>query len=355
MEKSPALEKIKRAQSEITKQIIEDMRRGGASWIKNWVTHPPFNPVSATCYSGRNFLILQAACLARGYDDPRWVTFNQARAQGWRIRAGARSVPIEKWREVWERRGPDGAWARIAAPKSPDERRRLDADPGIRCTLQLCGHHNLFNAADVDGMEPLGEVARGWRGLDHLIGLSPVEIEERYQDRAFYSPAFDSILIPHRSQFRSEAAVVSVLAHELTHATVTPGRLARPINLDRRSREYAREELVAELGSVFILSEMGYRGSEIDFSDDVLKERMMDSAAYLASWSRALENPEREVLLAATAASRASEYICHPERRDLLHERAVRQKKAPLDLDTLKRGLAERRSQEQARSRGIGR
>ena len=61
---------------------------------------------------------------------------------------------------------------------------------------------------------------------------------------------------------------------------------------------YAREELVAELGSAFLCADLG-----------IAPEVRQDHAAYIASWLSALKGDKRFVFSAASHAQRAVDYL----------------------------------------------
>ena len=73
-----------------------------------------------------------------------------------------------------------------------------------------------------------------------------------YAGRAAYTPNLDYIMIAPRGTFRSDESFTRTLMHEMTHSTGHPSALARSCNTDFGSPEYAKEELVAELGSLFL-------------------------------------------------------------------------------------------------------
>lgn len=79
--------------------------------------------------------------------------------------------------------------------------------------------------------------------------------------------------MPAFADFHASDAYYSPLAHELCHATGHVDRLARPTLMSTKREDYAREELVAELGAAFVSGAIGIK----------LHDRE-DHAAYLASW-----------------------------------------------------------------------
>jgi antirestriction protein ArdC len=91
----------------------------------------------------------------------------------------------------------------------------------------------------------------------------------------------------------------STLAHEMTHWTKAPSRLARDFGRERFGDEgYAKEELVAELGAAFLCADLG-----------ITPEVRDDHAAYIASWLKALKDDKRLIFAAAAHAQRAVDHL----------------------------------------------
>lgn len=84
-----------------------------------------------------------------------------------------------------------------------------------------------------------------------------------------------------------------------THATKHPSRLERDFGRKTWGDEgYAREELVAELGSAFLCADLGLTPEVRD-----------DHAAYIASWLTALKNDKRAIFSAAAHAQKAADFL----------------------------------------------
>ena len=76
--------------------------------------------------------------------------------------------------------------------------------------------------------------------------------------RAYYAEGPDYVQMPPFETFRDAESYAATLAHELTHWTKHDKRLARDLGRVRYGDEgYAREELVAELGSAFLSADLG--------------------------------------------------------------------------------------------------
>jgi antirestriction protein ArdC len=83
------------------------------------------------------------------------------------------------------------------------------------------------------------------------------------------------------------------------HWTKHDKRLARDFGRVRHGDEgYAREELVAELGSAFLCADLG-----------ITPEVRDDHAAYIGFWLKVLKDDKRFVFSAASHAQRALDYL----------------------------------------------
>ena len=85
---------------EITNDIIAALEKGVAPWQKPWQSgafEMPLNPTSGKPYRGGNAIHLMVSSMRKGYEDPRWVTYRQARENGWQVRKGERGTQIEFW------------------------------------------------------------------------------------------------------------------------------------------------------------------------------------------------------------------------------------------------------------------
>src|SRR5262249_27407690 len=117
--------------------------------------------------------------------------------------------------------------------------------------------------------------------------------------RAYYALEPDYVQMPPFVAFRDKESYYSTLAHEVTHWTRHPSRLAR--DFDRKTwgdEGYAREELVAEIGAAFLCADLGL----------TLTPRE-DHAAYIASWLTVLKNDKRAIFQAAAHAQRAADFL----------------------------------------------
>jgi antirestriction protein ArdC len=117
--------------------------------------------------------------------------------------------------------------------------------------------------------------------------------------RAFYAEGPDFVQMPPFETFRDAESYAATLAHELTHWTKHPTRLARDMGRAKWGDEgYAREELVAELGSAFLCADLA-----------ITPNVREDHAAYIASWLEVLKQDKRFIFSAASHAQRAVDHL----------------------------------------------
>ena len=76
---SKSQDRLNALAEEVASRLIEQLEKGTAPWQKPWngVTSRPHNPITASQYSGANWLCLQMAAEMQGFSDPRWMTFKQ--------------------------------------------------------------------------------------------------------------------------------------------------------------------------------------------------------------------------------------------------------------------------------------
>lgn len=86
--------------------------------------------------------------------------------------------------------------------------------------------------------------------------------------------------------------------HELCHWTGHPSRLDRSLRNKFGSKDYAFEELVAEIGAAFVGARLGIVGDHID-----------NHAAYIGSWLKALKDDKRAIFRAASLAQAAADLV----------------------------------------------
>ena len=167
--------------------------------------------------------------------------------------------------------------------------------------------YTVFNAVQLDGVAipEITVLAHRFTPIErcaHLVDAMPQRpaILHGHQ-RAFYTPATDTLHMPMPVCFQSPEAYYATLYHELVHASGHP-LAAQPQTLTDLclfgDPTYAKEELVAEMGAAYLCGVCGIANVTID-----------NSAAYLQSWMAVLRHDPTLLVQAAAQAQRAADYI----------------------------------------------
>lgn len=303
--------------TEVTESIIRMLEQGVAPWQKPWEAATvgnlavPFNPTSSNPYRGGNAIYLMATAIRKGYDDPRWMTYKQAVANGWQVRGGEKGTQIEFW-ELKREGQTDGKT--LAAGDGSDRE-----ETGRRAESRFIHRvYTVFNASQVDRIPPHEpkphSVFAAIETGEQILQNSGAQIVHDQSDRAFYSRSSDSIHLPPRESFHDAPGYYGTALHELAHWTGHPDRLNRQtLNDSYRfgDQNYAREELRAELASLFLAAERG------------IPHDPAHHASYVSSWIQALRNDKNEIFRASYDASRATEFLLALERDKSLAQSLV--------------------------------
>jgi antirestriction protein ArdC len=115
-------------------------------------------------------------------------------------------------------------------------------------------------------------------------------------ERAFYSPSHDFIQVPRPESYFEPVNWHRTALHELCHWCGHSSRLGRDLSGGFGSALYAKEELIAEITSAFVCASL----------DIVPTVRHAD---YVGSWLEVLRDDDRAIVRAASAASKAADYL----------------------------------------------
>lgn len=263
-------------------------------WRRDWRGHtgPHRNLATGAPYRGANPILLELGSVLRGHAMPLWIGASQARQLGWFPRKGCKSV-------------------RIVRPQT--NRREEPGENGTDPTVKTWTSYKqvpVFNAADlVGGTEQAGaELAKaiavalgtdGPKPVHERLGHAETVLEawsvptEFGGSRACYSPAADRISMPEPTDFETREAFCATWAHEQIHSTGHADRLARSFG----RADYAREELIAELGAVLVCYRL-----QIGYD-------LVNHAAYMASWASMLREDGKVIYKVLSEARKAADLI----------------------------------------------
>lgn len=275
---------------QVTQQIVDAMKKGG-DWSKPWkgVSGMPNNPVTGTVYQGGNAILLMMKGLNTDQpSDPRWSTYNGWQGLGAQVQKGEKATKVLAYRAGWKCPNT-GKWSKTRKE-------------GWKETFYATTH-SVFHASQTEGAPKFEQPivspdidVQTHREWFQSIGADWREVPS---DRAYYSLASDYISTPEDVQFKSASEWFGVIAHEFGHWTGADGRLDRFKDRKANSRkEYAFEELVAELTSAFLSIERGVETTPRD-----------DHSKYIKSWLSALGDDPKFIWDASGKASKAMSYL----------------------------------------------
>ncbi len=300
--------KLRDFRQEVTDNIVALLEKGVAPWQKPWdaqsQTKMPVNPTTDRGYRGGNAIHLLAVGLQRNYDDPRWMTYKQASEQGWQVRKGERGTQIEFWDVKPQQEGPKDT-TRSPIPSKDGDKGKGD-EPSSKLIHRV---YTVFNARQIDGIpaptpigrKPFEVVEAGER----ILNGSGAKIAHDQANHAFYDRRKDEIHLPAQQSFKDSAGYYGTALHELAHWSGHPTRLNRYTlaeNYKFGDTNYAKEELRAELASVFLAAEKG------------IPHNPENHAAYVGSWIQSLKQDKNEIFRAAHDASKATDFLLSLDR-----------------------------------------
>ena len=284
-----------KAYKRITDHIIKKLEEGKIPWNKPWngKESAPRNAKTKRYYRGINVFLLF------DFDNPNFVTFNQAKEAGGNVKKGERGTPVVFWK--FAKKTKNG-WSE-ADPEHDD---REDIKPILR-------FYTLFNVEQCESLpEKYTQFDKPQTNDNDRIQVAeaivagypnPPTINTQEQNQAYYRPSTDEIMLPKIEQFHGSEYYYATLFHEMVHSTGHQTRLNRPevtgpVNFG--SEKYSREELVAEMGATFLCAEAGIENATIE-----------NQTAYIQNWLKVLKQPKNEKLIvhAGAQAQKAVEYI----------------------------------------------
>ncbi|MBU2512137.1 DUF1738 domain-containing protein [bacterium] len=286
-------EKLKIVQQEATALIVEQLKEFEQSgeipvWLKPWDAKGglswPCN-LDGRFYTGVNTVHLLALQQKFGFPFSTWGTYKSFLDREGQVMKKERAMRVFFYRSMTiKKRDKTGVVIE-------DE----DGNP-VSITIPVLKYYSVFNIAQTN-LQPSKQpaVSPDFRKLSEAIESANIDI--RYgADRAYYDRSGDFIRMPEFEQFSDEASFFGVLAHEAIHWTGSPERLCRVKGKEFGDREYAIEELTAELGSVMLLANFGIKP-------------VFQSSAYISHWIDVLQEDHRLIFKIASQAQKAAEMI----------------------------------------------
>ena len=270
----------------ITAEIVKKLKAGVIPWQKPYlgIEYPAVNFKSKKAYRGINQLTLGMA----GYASPYWLTYKQAEELGGKVKKGSKGSKI--------------MFAKMIKYEDPN---------GTEKDRAIYRYSNVFNLTMIEGIEcPFKDKQPEPHDNNEFIenceqavnqmkekGVIP-QIIEHDRAIAFYQPFSDTINTPPIEGYVGSEEYYSTLFHEIIHSTGHESRLNRNLKGGKTSIQYAKEELVAEIGACFLCAKTGITTKTID-----------NSASYIKGWLSCITEDPKLIISASSKAQKAVDYL----------------------------------------------
>lgn len=287
---------------ELVDKVIANLEKGTIPWHRGWSSDDcPTNTITNKEYRGINFLLLSLY----EYSDNRWCTFMQAKEKGWQIKKGAKGSPLEVYKVIDKRTNKEISWSQIiieTAKMSKDEKEKFYKE-NIRSFLRT---YTVFNAEQINGVPKriikeltAEQITQQSECAENIIANSESQIFYDGKGRNYYSMSSDTIHLCKKTSFDTMQDYYATALHEIGHSTGHADRLNRNMGLFG-SKSYAKEELIAELASMFMQQDLGLTLSE---------QHITNHSAYIQSWIELLKDKPQELFDAVSSANKIVDYV----------------------------------------------
>lgn len=274
---------------QIANKILETMESGVRPWEQCYsVSQQGFaKRVTGEDYRGINRILLTLAMWEKGYRHPVWMTFNQAKKMGGRVRKGEKASLSVFFKML-----------------TVDE---IDPETGEQKEVPMVKTNMVFNVEQIDNLDD--EVISGFLPALKENDNTPIEQAEAFiakipaqiieaNDTPKYIPSKDLVSMPSITQFITSEHYYATFLHELAHWTMHKSRLNRPILQEWNKTNYFKEELCAELTASFLCPSVGI-------------EPLIDAehAPYLKHYIDLLKDEPKAFMTACAQAEKAADYL----------------------------------------------
>lgn len=245
-----------RALDRFAEMMIEKIKTIHNDWKKPWFTEValqwPKN-LSGREYNGMNALMLMIHCETEGYKIPVFMTFERATSLNYTKGKANERKPLtdengEKLPQVYISKGSRSfpVFITTFTVIDPETKQRISFDDYKKLSNEEKANykvypklqvHNVFNIEQTNIKESRPELYERLReenqqikpeiaadtynfpALDEMIRNNEwfCPIYPLYQNRAYYSPSHDEIIVPEKKQFNSGEAFYGTTLHEMIY------------------------------------------------------------------------------------------------------------------------------------------
>lgn len=270
----------------ITAKIIEQLEKGTVPWQKPWSEAGlPKNIISGKYYRGINMMLLAM----EGYERNSFITFKQLQTIGGKVKKGEKAHIVVFWS--------------LLDKSEQDEEQKEQAKEQRKKTILR--YYYVFNIAQCENIPdkylPKERMTEEIPSCESIVkNMLQCPVIKHKEQRAYYNFKEDFVNMPKKRSFKTDKAYYGTLFHELIHSTGHESRLNRQTLTEMSEfggEIYSIEELVAEIGTCYLLSYAAINGE------------FQQSVAYIQGWLMKLRNDKRFIFTAAKASQKAVDFI----------------------------------------------
>src|SRR5574344_495555 len=295
---------VKKENLKLVEAMLQQIENETAFWQKNWSGEAiedsyPCNAFSGRKYRGDNPLRAFVFLLSKGYESPRFITFNQAFNElGLKFKADN-----------------DHKACSLYMPCISKSKETKINETGDEEETQ----HIFFKPFNVFSLDQFEITPEQWEKIGVNVKVSYEEQSSKRNELAeklitrskakiisfdgaqpCFCPKSDIVEFPLDSNFENITEKYSVLFHELSHWTLTKDRT----NRKEMNLSYPEEELVAELSSFMLCQSLG-----LHYSPSLEGQKNAYLKAWIENIGESHELRMQALGLALEEAQKASKFL----------------------------------------------
>lgn len=303
--------------NKINDQVIKGLESKGLEWFKPFKSgkeNQPINRFSKKYYSGFNIFILNNTCSMFNYEHNQWMTFKQCSELGGKVKKGEKSNEIYFYK-IGAFDNKTKSFVKSIKGVNWTEKCVVDGKQILRYKKTFSMRYfRVFNISQTTGIEPLtfdksteieftpNEMAKDLV-FKYFYSNKPLKLTHSDSKGCYYQPNRDVVNMIKPELFCDSDSYYKTLFHEMSHSTGHKSRLNRATLTGVANfgdDTYSKEELVAEITSMYLTGLTGIQPTDSD----------SNSQAYINGWITFAKEDKRNVIVhAMTQASKSSDFI----------------------------------------------
>ncbi|OBQ52883.1 DUF1738 domain-containing protein [Tamlana sp. s12] len=252
-----------------------------------------------------------------------WLTFKQIKEEKGKVKKGSLSQQAIYYNFVYTYKGKT-----ISEKRYKQLKNQLGQDDKDLRKIGFLKYYNVFNERDIENIDfdakraklklkekDIKSTEKKILAADLVLKHMPNKpnfetrhLDQKTKESPHYNPNSDTVVMPLKSQFDAVESWYGIAFHEFIHATGHASRTNRrniagfERGANKYDGQYALEELVAEIGAIFLNAESG-----------IMLANLKNNASYIKGWAKGvkkeLQDNHKAIFKAAAQSQKAADYI----------------------------------------------